>query len=117
MIHKNRLYAIADVPTAAELARELRRCTWTSCTGFRLGGLLVVNDSFSPDGAQEYAVFQEKSMLQVESLTVSWYGSTETLEKDLEVLLSGAMPVGSYFGQYPITYEPAAQHQRCVWCE
>jgi hypothetical protein len=31
-----------------------------------------LNDAFSPDGAQEYAIVRESDMAQIESFTISW---------------------------------------------
>lgn len=56
MVHKQRAYQIVDVATFRELAQTLRHHTWSGCNGFRKEDWLLLNDSFSPDGAQEYAV-------------------------------------------------------------
>ena len=55
---------------------------WVLCNGIRWEGLLILNDATSEDAIQEYAVIDEKSGAQVESLTVSWMkasGLAETL--------------------------------------
>ena len=58
--------------------------TWTLCTGFALehGGerYLFLNDSFSEDGAQEYAVL--RCGRQVESVTFGWC----TYERAIEII-------------------------------
>jgi hypothetical protein len=56
MVHKQRAFQITDVATFRELAQRLRWHTWSGCNGFRKEDWLFLNDSFSPDGAQEYAV-------------------------------------------------------------
>lgn len=86
MIHDTRRFVITDVETIAALAELLTEHTWTRCTGFRLGELLFLNDSFSEDGAQEYAVV--RSGRQVESITVSWQSRAEA-HNTIESLLSG----------------------------
>ncbi len=92
MIHKTRRYSIAAVATLEELAEKLAEYSWTLCTGFLSEGLLVVNDAFSPDGAQEFAVFRCPFSLeelraestpeldQIESLTCSWMKPAEIAE-------------------------------------
>jgi hypothetical protein len=86
MLHERRTFQVADVATPEELAAKLAEHTWTTCTGFRLGSLLLLNDSTSEDGAQEYAVL--RGSRQVESLTVSWC-SREELAARLQVLAAG----------------------------
>ena len=58
MMNDQRAYRIVDVTTAKELAENLSTPgrTWCLCTAFRYKGLLFLNDAFSEDGAQEYAV-------------------------------------------------------------
>lgn len=74
MLHRNRIWTIADAVDAASLAEQLTQSTWCCCNGFRLGGYLFVNDATGPDGAQEYAALkpQGEDYVQVESLTFSW---------------------------------------------
>ena len=69
MIHTNRRYGIVSVDRDS-LAEKLTKHSWTLCTGFECEGFLWLNDAFSEDSAQEYAVF--KDGIQVESITVSW---------------------------------------------
>jgi len=83
MMNKNRRWRITDVATLEELAEKLIHHSWCLCTGFRvivggLGGrdeLLALNDAFSEDGAQEFAIL--RNGVQVESLTASWYPNTD----------------------------------------
>lgn len=70
MVHRDRVYRITKIEFEEELYKKLEEHTWTPCTAFEYDGLTFFNDSFSPDGAQEYAVFMGDD--QVESLTVSW---------------------------------------------
>lgn len=76
MLHDSRVFRVTWMgpigpSSALELARQLTEHTLTLCTGFRLGPLVLVNDSLSPDGAQEYAVFSARDNFQLESLTVN----------------------------------------------
>ena len=70
MIHNKRTFHVGVVATPEELAEKLTGSTWTLCTGFELDGVLFLNDSFSEDSAQEYAVIKDGH--QVESITFSW---------------------------------------------
>jgi hypothetical protein len=69
MIHTTRRFRVAHVADAAELAKKLTQSSWVLCTGFRLGRLLFVNDSFSVSSASEYTVFDETVGTQIESIT------------------------------------------------
>jgi len=99
MIHSSRRFFVADVSTANELAKKLTDMTWTGCTGFRLRddkrALLFLNDSFSGDGAQEYAVFDEATAQQIESITFSWCTEQRALEHITNLLAGGGVPFGS----------------------
>ena len=45
MLHTSRIWTIADVQTEEELAEKLTEHTWCTCSGFRLGGYLFLNDA------------------------------------------------------------------------
>lgn len=83
MMHVSRVHQLIDVATASELAEKLVTQGWALCVGFRHQGFLFLNDATSEDGAQEYAVFHEKTGRQVESITFSWMA---TIAKGLEVI-------------------------------
>lgn len=72
MFHNRRIWTVADVDSPCELAEKLTQQTLVLCQGFRWHGLLLLNDSLSEDGAQEYAVVDEATGFQLDSLTVSW---------------------------------------------
>jgi hypothetical protein len=82
MFYENRVYRIHTFDDAAELAARITSDDFVSCTGFRFGDLLLVNDSTGPAGLQEYAIIDASG--QVESLTVSWM----TPERVLKTLIS-----------------------------
>ena len=79
MFHLNRTFGVTDVETAEELAESLTEMTWTLCTGFRLQGLLFLNDSWSEDHAQEYAVVRESDLCQLESVTFGWCDKAQAI--------------------------------------
>ena len=64
MIHASRRFHPVKVDSVGQLVDDFVRCTWTRCTGFSLQGLLFLNDSFSEDGAQEYAVVRDGRQLE-----------------------------------------------------
>lgn len=80
MIHAKRPFSITDMATAEGLAEKLTKHSWTLCTGFRFGGHLFLNDSFSEDGAVEYAVIRESDGVQVESITFGWCTEAQAVE-------------------------------------
>lgn len=97
MLHRGRVHTVTDIASAEELAAKLVERTWTLCTGFRHAGLLFLNDSTGPDGAQEYAVVRDGR--QVESITFSWC----TVPKALEIIR------GLASGSLSADYGPAAE--------
>ena len=92
MIHNKRKYDVREVSSPDELADELIRTTWCLCTGFSLEGYLFLNDSFTEDSAQEYAVVRDGS--QVESITVSWCNRATLLRHIHEVLAGDHVNMG-----------------------
>ena len=111
MLHHHRRFAVTVVPSMEELTEKLTEHTWTLCTCFEYQGLLLANDSFSEDGAQEYAVYREGR--EIESLTVSWM-THERLQKVIESLLQGTYE--AYGPVAPLHTEPASEH-RCSLCQ
>jgi hypothetical protein len=95
MMHNNRVWCVARVATAEELAEKLTQCTWCCCSGFELGGYLWLNDATCEDGAQEYAVVRkptdaEPHYRQVESITASWCSAVQLLQYIHDVQLGSA---------------------------
>jgi hypothetical protein len=111
MIHTNRHYSVATVETPEELHRWLADHTMTLCTGFRLGETLWLNDSFSENGAQEYAVIRNGR--QIESITVSWCTPDKLL--DTIVRLSEEQD-SEDFGPVSLHLETPEEHRRCPLC-
>ena len=112
MIHHHRTFAVGVVDNLDELVEKLTDRTWTLCTCFEYQGLLLANDSFSEDGAQEYAVYKEGR--QIESLTVSWM-TRESLKEVLEGLLTGAYEELQFRPIQSLRTEPASGHS-CGLC-
>ena len=109
MIHHH-TYGIAPYTDLTQLVTALCDQTWTTCQGFSWSGLLLLNDSFSADGAQEYAVI--RGGRQIESLTVSWMTAAD-LATTLQDLAAGG---GGDYGPCHAVLESLAQHHRCTHC-
>lgn len=89
MMHKTRVFGVAEIADPAELAAKLQGQTWTACTAFKSGPYYFANDSFSEDGAQEYAVLREVSpgvLAQIESITFGWCTPEKALHYVKETL-------------------------------
>ena len=70
-MHRKRRWSV-QTWELKDIAEKLTSSTWTLCTGIRWNGLVLLNDSVSEDGAQEYAIIREDSGVLVESFTCSW---------------------------------------------
>lgn len=120
MIHGKRHFQVMDVDNTLDLAEKLTQQTWTLCTGFRLKGYLFLNDAFSEDGAQEYAVYRESDMRQIESVTFSWASMTEG-QRIIAGIVAGIYDDAELFrpkskeGEQ-IVIETPQQHGRCWAC-
>ena len=90
MMNMKRRWSVLAWPgTAQELAARLKQpASWVGCAGFSIGQVVLLNDSSSEDGAQEFAVVAVDSGQQVESLTISWM-EEERLAGALERLANG----------------------------
>jgi hypothetical protein len=86
MLHSHRRFAVTIGASLEELTKKLTEHTWPLCTCFAYQRFLLANDSFSEDGAQEYAVYREDR--QIASLTVSWMTRVR-LQEALEALVRG----------------------------
>ena len=72
MFHDRRTWTVSDIDSPRDLPENLTQQTFVLCQGFRWQELLLLNDSLSEDGAQEYGVVHELTGFQLDSLTVSW---------------------------------------------
>ncbi len=118
MIHEKRRFQVTTVETQEELIEQLTQHSWTLCTGFRFNGFLWLNDAFSEDGAQEYAVILEEKMTQVESITASWC-MPEKLKENEETLYTytEGQPWPEGFPMW-LSVQPVIEehHARCHLC-
>lgn len=121
MVHKHRRWVVFPCPDLRELAVKLTDHTWCCCNGFSVGPYVLLNDSFGPDGAQEYGVLKkdEDRYLQLESLTFGWM-STEKAVKTLQKMMRGEYDVihGSIYGTVDASrVETPEQHGKCRHCQ
>jgi hypothetical protein len=82
MFFEHRIYSVREYTDVGELAGLIDETTWTLCTGFEIGDVLLVNDSTGPDGAQVYAALDERG--QFESIAFSWM----TVEKAVDCIVA-----------------------------
>jgi hypothetical protein len=115
MLHTHRTWAVADVATADELAEKLTSMTWCLCVGFRLDGVLFLNDATSENGAQEYAVVRECDHRQIESVTFSWIDRPKA-ERIIRAAVADRLSQAGYGAVAPSRIEPIARHGRCRFC-
>ncbi len=117
MIHKTRIFQISaeDVTNIASLSETLTQYTWTLCTAFKLvtapdaEPLLFLNDSFSENGAQEYAVI--RSGREINSITFSWCSEAEAYNYIANLVRGGGIDCGPLEPRL----EPADTHL-CILC-
>jgi hypothetical protein len=118
MLHSKRRWCVAPVGSAEELAHKLTETTWCGCTGFRIGEYLWLNDSTSPDGAQEFAVVKEIEAgrwVQLESITFGWCDYERSLELILATL-NGQDDRNSWRKSVHPILDAVVDHQRCLHC-
>lgn len=118
MMHKSRVWCLAPIESAEELARKLVDSTWTLCTAFELQGYLFINDATCEDGAQEYAVIKRQAdgtFLQVESITFSWCTYENALEH-IRRAISGEDDANDFAAPVNPRLETAQEHGRCRLC-
>jgi hypothetical protein len=124
MVHKTRVYQ-ALLATVDEAVTQLHDGQFTLCCAFEVAAhdklFYIVNDAFSEDGAQEYAVLWalhdagncRVEVVEVESITVSWVKSAERLLELFEEAMQGTARYGKPF-MLSVSHPDA--HGRCHLC-
>ena len=119
MLHTRRVWCISPAVSDEELARQLIETTWCLCTGFELEGYLFLNDAFSEDSAQEYAIVKRhddgRSFLQVESITVSWCDLPQMLHY-VQATLMGEYDISDFVHEVSPCLQTPEEHGRCPLC-
>ena len=123
MLHDDRIWCLGEVDSVEKLASELTAITWCPCQAFRIKDVpeyLWLNDSTSPDGAQEFAVVridsETDSMTQVESLTVSWMDYDELLAVMPATLRNQHDAENGWGRLVSPTIQSPQEHGRCQHC-
>ena len=114
MLHKKRSFTVEAVETAEELAKKLTQYTWCGCNGFRLGDVLYLNDSFSPDGAQEYGVVYAGK--QIESITFGWCSEPQALELIKQMEQQVKDNSFNVYSDVENAIQSSTEHGRCHLC-
>ena len=118
MLHNKRRWCVTPVSSAEELARKLTESTWCGCTAFQIGHYLWLNDSTSPDGAQEFAVIKEVDSgkwIQLESITFGWCDYERSLQLILATL-NGQDDRNSWRKPVHPALDAGPDHKRCRHC-
>ncbi len=119
MLHRNRHWCVSPVESAEELAKKLTDTTWCCCTAFELGGYLFLNDSTSPDGAQEFAVVKrdggQGKPVQIESITFGWCDEAKALQH-IRNSLAGDYDRSRFAHEVSPALETPEAHGRCPHC-
>ncbi|QDT64079.1 hypothetical protein [Calycomorphotria hydatis] len=122
MLHAHRRWTVSELETAEELAEQLTSMIWCCCQGFRIRGhpgYLWLNDSTSPDGAQEYAVCRfdpiSGDMLQIESITFGWCDFDKAL-RYLRETLAGRDDHHEWVHVVEVQIDSPVEHGRCRHC-
>jgi hypothetical protein len=80
---------------------------------------LFLNDSTSPDGAQEFAVVKTDDgngkLIQIESITFGWCDEAKALEH-VRATLAGEYDRSDFVHEVAPTIETPEQHGRCPHC-
>ncbi|MEZ6128983.1 MAG: hypothetical protein R3C59_09890 [Planctomycetaceae bacterium] len=122
MLHNNRIWCVAEVASAEELAEKLTKSTWCCCQAFQIAGhprYLWLNDSTSEDGAQEFAVLCQNIdtgvHLQIESVTFGWCDDDRALQY-IQDTLNGHHDHNDW--AFPVTpvLQSLQEHGRCCHC-
>ena len=112
-MHIRRVWNVRE-ENLGEIVRKLKNHSWTLCTGFKWGGILILNDSTSEDALQEYAIVREADMVQLGSFTVSWMQGAD-LREQLEVMARIEGNPHPAYGAHPSLRIETSEHE-CELC-
>jgi hypothetical protein len=112
MIHTDRVFGVQYVSTIKTFTNQLFHCTCKCCTGYQLHDYLFLNDSLTPFGAQEFAVFRitDRDYIQIASIIIWTFN-----EGHLEDILSQSMKSRMNMGTYKLKLEDISEHH-CYLC-
>lgn len=122
MLHSNRIWCLAEVESADQLAADLTQQTWCCCQAFKVKGhdrYIWLNDSTSADGAQEYAVLKlgpgEGEITQIESITFGWCDRAKAF-KFIQETLNGKDDNNDFAIPVTATIQHPKEHGSCPHC-
>ncbi len=122
MLHVDRTWCVASVETPQDFAEKLTEMTWCCCMAFQIDGhpkYAWLNDSTSPDNAQEYAVINRHELsgelVQVESITVSWCDEQKLLSF-IQHTLDGKDDRHNWCCEVTPHLQFPEEHGRCPHC-
>ena len=122
MFHDDRTWCVRPDGTPEDVALQVTRRTWPSCTAFAIGGYLFLNDSLPEDGSTDYAVVKRPTKrcsahVQVASLTLGFFSYENALDR-LRRVLAGDYDAPAVFRAVKPRLETAHEHiaRRCPFC-
>jgi hypothetical protein len=121
MLHADRVWCVAEVGSAAELAKNLTETRWCCCQAFQVTGhprYIWLNDSTSLAGLQEFAVCRlglaKGDIRQLESITFGQ--SEESALKFIRATLNGEDDDNEWARNVTAEIQTCEQHGRCQHC-
>ena len=122
MLHADRIWVLAEVTSAEELAINLTENTWCLCQAFTVKEhprYVWLNDSISEDATQEWAVIRlglaNGDKTQIESITFSWCDRSKA--KDfINETLTGKDDNNQFARQVKATIQSSEEHESCQHC-
>jgi len=123
MIHPNRDFAVSDMSDDLEsLAHNMSQITWCLCSSWKVDDFLLLNDSFSEDGASEFAICKilktdgdTTEVEQIESVTFSWFTVDQALDY-LIMIKEGKIKKPYEFGTFSVKTKSPRAHGSCYLC-
>ncbi len=125
MMHKNRKFSVREIENIEVLARNLKTSNYTRCQGFRfkstlpdgnMRSWLFLNDSINAndgDHHQEWAVGEEHTKLQIESLTTTMM-KPSNISNFLSQLKDGK--ITAPMSQEPVPVKIDHPRGQCILC-
>ena len=110
MVGEDRVFALTQVGSKAELLAVFGVAAWPLCTAFQFGELIFANSSRTSSGVPDFAVIRGQQ--QIARLPLSRM-SRQKVATTLEGILAGD---GRALEAVALTTEPAVDHS-CTLCQ
>lgn len=109
--HSSRQWRVEEGLGPLQVATRIASHSWCGCVGFLCEGVLWLNDSTGPDGAQEWAVVRASDGRQCESITTGWCDKEKDIASILETQKRYSDPVANpMFGEGHLLGANALNH-------